>query len=132
MNKASRLFLCGLVTVVVVGVQAVLFVPVLDAQVLYGSVSGTISDQSGAVVPKAHVSVTNRATGLQREMDVDNNGHYVIPDLPPGSYDLKVTASGFKPLTQTSLTVGANTVAIADAKLELAPCPIRSRSRHQR
>ena len=119
MNKASRLFLFGLVTLAVVGVQSVLFVPVLDAQVLYGSVSGTISDQSGAVVPKAHVSVTNRATGLQREMDVDNNGHYVIPDLPPGGYDLKVTASGFKPLTQTSLTVGANTVAIADAKLEV-------------
>ena len=42
-----------------------------SAQVLYGSVSGTIVDQSGAGVPKAHVVITNRATGIQREADAD-------------------------------------------------------------
>src|SRR5882724_1213062 len=89
------------------------------AQVLYGSVSGTIVDQSGAGVPKAHVVITNRATGIQRETDADENGHYAITDLRPGDYDLKVTASGFKPLTQTSLTIAANTVANADARLEV-------------
>src|SRR6266404_3206880 len=89
------------------------------AQVLYGSVNGTITDQSGGAVPKAHVVITNRATGIQREVDVDENGHYAVTDLPPGDYDLKVTASGFKPLTQTGLTVAANTVANADARLEV-------------
>ena len=89
------------------------------AQVLYGSVSGTIVDQSGAGVPKAHVVITNRATGIQREADADENGHYAVTDLRPGDYDLKVTASGFKPLTQTSLTIAANTVANADARLEV-------------
>src|SRR5438876_1051961 len=90
-----------------------------SAQVLYGSVGGTIVDQSGAGVPKAHVVITNRATGIQREADADENGHYAITDLRPGDYDLKVTASGFKPLTQTSLTIAANTVANADARLEV-------------
>ena len=89
------------------------------AQVLYGSVSGTITDQSGGALPKAHVVITNRATGIQREVDVDENGHYAVTDLPPGDYDLKVTASGFKPLTQTGLIVAANTVANADARLEV-------------
>ena len=89
------------------------------AQVLYGSISGTITDQSGGAVPKAHVVITNRATGIQREVDVDENGHYAVTDLPPGDYDLKVTASGFKPLTQTGLTIAANTVANADARLEV-------------
>src|SRR5882724_7147224 len=89
------------------------------AQVLYGSVSGTIVDQSGAGVPKAHVVIMNRATGIQRETDADESGNYAITDLRPGDYDLKVTASGFKPLTQTSLTIAANTVANADARLEV-------------
>jgi len=110
-------FLFGFLTLV--GMQYLLFVPVVDAQVLYGSVIGTIADQSGAGLPKAHVLVTNRATGVQREADADENGHYRVTDLPPGEYDLKVTAGGFKPLTQTSLRIGANTVAIADASLQV-------------
>jgi Carboxypeptidase regulatory-like domain/TonB dependent receptor len=119
MNTPSRLLLFGLLTFAVVLASAVLLVPLVDAQVLYGSVSGTVVDQSGAVVPKAHVLVTNRATSVQREADVDANGHYAITDLPPGGYDLKVTATGFKPLTQTNLTVAANTVTNADAKLQV-------------
>src|SRR5437588_5178890 len=119
MNKARRLLLLGLVTLAIVVVQGVLFIPVLEAQVLYGSVSGTVADQSGAVVQKAHVVVTNRATRVQREGNADENGHYIITDLPPGDYDLKVTASGFKPLTQTNLRIEANTVANADAKLQV-------------
>src|SRR5229473_6699324 len=89
------------------------------AQVLNGSVSGTIADQSGAAVPKAHVTVTNRATGAVRETDADENGHYTITDVRPGDYDLKVTASGFKPLTQTNLTIAANIVTNADASLQI-------------
>src|SRR5437016_10654155 len=90
-----------------------------DAQVLFGSVSGTVTDQSGAGVPKAHVTLINKATSIQREADTDDSGHYTITDMPPGNYDLKVTASGFKPLTQTNLTVAANTVMNGDAKLKV-------------
>jgi len=90
-----------------------------DAQVLYGSVTGTVTDQSGAGVPKAHVVVTNHGTGVKREADADDTGHYTITDVPPGEYDLKVTASGFKPLTQTNLAVAANTLSNGDAKLQV-------------
>src|SRR5256884_1567525 len=90
-----------------------------DAQVLYGSVTGTVTDQSGAGVPKAHVVVTNHGTGVVREADADDTGHYTITDVPPGAYDLKVTASGFRPLTQTNLAVAANTVSNGDAKLQV-------------
>lgn len=90
-----------------------------DAQVLYGSVTGTVTDQTGAAVARAHVVATNRATSVQREADTDENGHYRIPDLPSGSYDLKVTATGFKPLTQTGLSITANTVTDADIALQV-------------
>ena len=89
------------------------------AQVLYGSVTGTVADQSGAGVPKAHAVVTNRATAVVREGDADDSGHYTITDVPPGEYDLRVTASGFKPLTQTNLVVAANTVTNGDARLQV-------------
>src|SRR5713226_1342645 len=119
MSKLSWLLLLGLVTLAAVSVQTVMFVPVLNAQVLYGSVTGTVSDQSGAGVPKAHVTATNRATSVVREADADENGHYTITDLAPGNYDLKVTASGFKPLTQTNLMVAADTVANVDVNLQV-------------
>src|SRR5437773_1770512 len=119
MSKASRSFIFGLVTLAVLSVQTVLFVPALKAPVLYGSVTGTVTDQSGAGVPKAHAVVTNRATGVAREADADDDGHYTITDVAPGEYDLKVTATGFKPLAQTSLTVGANTVTNGDTKLQV-------------
>src|SRR5438874_10132889 len=90
-----------------------------DAQVLFGSVSGTVTDQSGAGVPRAHVTLINRATSVQKEADADESGHYTITDVPPGNYDLKVTASGFKPLTQTNLSVSVNTVTNADVKLQV-------------
>src|SRR2546422_1155223 len=119
MSKLSWLLLLGLVTLAAVSVQTVMFVPVLNAQVLYGSVVGTVTDQSGAGVPRAHVTATNRATSVVREADADENGHYTITDLAPGNYDLKVTASGFKPLTQTNLMVAANTVANVDVNLQV-------------
>jgi Carboxypeptidase regulatory-like domain/TonB dependent receptor len=99
--------------------MALLVVRPMGAQVLYGSVTVTVTDQSGAGVPKAHIILTNRATSATREADADENGHYSVTDLPPGDYDLKVTASGFKPLTQTNLTVAANTVMNGDAKLQV-------------
>src|SRR5216684_3041159 len=119
MSKLSWLLLLGLVTLAAVSIQTVMFVPVLNAQVLYWSVVGTVMDQSGAGVPKAHVTATNRATGVTREADADSDGHYRITDLAPGDYDLKVTASGFKPLTQTNLAVAVNTLTNGDAKLQV-------------
>ncbi len=89
------------------------------AQVLYGSVTGTVTDQTGAAVPKAHVVVTNRATGVARGADADDTGHYVIIDVSPGNYDLTVKVSGFKPLTQTGLTIRTNTVTNADINLQV-------------
>src|SRR2546427_11088991 len=108
MSKLSWLLLLGLVTPAAVSVQTVMFVPVLNAQVLYGSVVGTVTDPSGAGVPRAHVTTTNRATSVVREADADENGHYTITDLPPGNYDHKVKASGLQPPTNTNLVASVN------------------------
>jgi len=81
-----------------------------SAQVLYGSIVGTLTDESGAVVPKGAVTVTNTSTGLSRKATADDSGYYSIPNLPEGTYDLSVSASGFKPYTQTAINVQINGV----------------------
>ena len=85
-----------------------------SAQVLYGSVVGTLTDETGAVVPKATVTVTNTSTGLSRQATTNDIGYYSIPNLPEGSYDLAVAAGGFKPYTQTGVSVRINSVTRTD------------------
>src|SRR5215469_4989564 len=91
----------------------------LHAQVLYGSVTGTVTDQSGAVVPGAQVTVTNEATGLKREATSDASGFYRVLDLPQGSYTVEITTGGFKPLKVTGIFVVIGQVHAQDLQLEV-------------
>ncbi|MCL4854330.1 MAG: carboxypeptidase regulatory-like domain-containing protein, partial [Bryobacteraceae bacterium] len=78
-------------TCVAAGAIAIsLYSPMASAQVLYGSIVGTVTDQSGAVVPKAAVRVTNTSTGLTREVTTDTSGYYSIPNLLQGTYDVSI------------------------------------------
>ena len=90
-----------------------------SAQVLYGTVSGNVSDQSGAIVPEATVTLTNKGTGQVRETTANSDGNYSIPNVLPGVYELKVTKQGFSTYTETGLNVTANNVARIDAKMKV-------------
>ena len=90
-----------------------------SAQVLYGSIVGTLTDQTGAVVPKATVTVTNTSTGLSRQATTDDAGYYSIPNLPEGIYDLSITAGGFRPYTQKGVNVSINAVTRVDATMQV-------------
>ena len=72
----------------------------LAAQTFRGTILGTVTDASGAVVPGAKVSVKNLATGLERTSEASADGSYTLPELPIGTYSVTVTQSGF----QTSIT----------------------------
>ncbi len=91
----------------------------LQAQVLYGSVVGTVTDPSGAVIPNVNISLTNKDTGLQREDKTNESGYYSISNVMPGTYDVKATGPGFRTANRTGLTVAANTVARADFGMEV-------------
>ena len=60
-----------------------------------GSFSGTVSDNSGAVISGANVKVTSQATDLSREAKTDDSGHYLVPLLPVAFYTIQVEAPGF-------------------------------------
>lgn len=96
-----------------------LLTPHASAQVLYGSIVGTVTDPSGSVIVKANITVTHTATGLSRTASADEAGYYAIPNLPQGAYDLSVNAAGFKPLTQKGVNVSINTVTRADVNLQV-------------
>ena len=76
------------------------------------TLSGTVTDRSGAVIPKAEISAKNTATGVVRSSETNSAGFYTVPGLPPGNYSVSVTAAGFSTAVRTSvtLTVGAQQV----------------------
>src|SRR3989442_1010939 len=79
------------------------------AQVTGATLSGTVTDTSGAVIPGVMVSVKNRGTGVVRNVKTDEAGFYSAPNLLAGSYDVTSSAAGFSTVTQSNitLTVGA-------------------------
>jgi outer membrane receptor protein involved in Fe transport len=88
-------------------------------QVLYGSIVGLVQDPSGSAVPGAEVGLTNTGTGQTFSGVSDEAGRFTLPNLQPGTYDLKVTAKGFKPYVRERILVTANTVTRADMQLEV-------------
>jgi outer membrane receptor protein involved in Fe transport len=99
----------GLAAVALTGL--LLSVP-LSAQVAGGTLSGTVTDQSGAVIPNGQVSIKNVATGVTRDVTGDASGFYTAPNLLPGDYEVTVSAPGFATEVRTgiTLTVGAQQV----------------------
>jgi hypothetical protein len=84
-----------------------------------GSLSGTLKDQSDAVVPGATVTLVNTALGSQFRAVSDGRGFYSFPTLPVGNYDLTVEAAGFKTQKKTNLTVDTDAALKVDVVLEL-------------
>jgi hypothetical protein len=79
------------------------------AQVSGATMTGVVSDASGAVIPNAIVSIKNVATGETRALTTDSAGFYTAPNLLPGSYEITATAPGFSTAVRSgvTLTVGA-------------------------
>ena len=81
----------------------------VNAQVSGATMTGTVSDASGAVIPNAQISIKNLATGEVRAVTTNSAGFYSLPNLLPGSYEVTATAPGFSTEVRSgiTLTVGA-------------------------
>jgi hypothetical protein len=101
----------GCVSAMVLMVWFLASIP-LYSQVVGGSLSGTITDESGSAIPKATVSITNVATGVTTNGTTNAQGIYNEPNLLPGSYQVTISAPGFDTSIQSGviLTVGSQQV----------------------
>jgi protocatechuate 3,4-dioxygenase beta subunit len=75
-----------------------------------GTIRGTVTDANGAVIPNASVKITDKSTGLSRDLTTNGEGNYEAAALKPGTYEVMVIATGFKKTIVETVLSGAETV----------------------
>src|SRR5258708_4415916 len=109
---------------VVVRVSVATLFLMLSAMALFGqsergTITGTVHDASGAVIPGAKVSVTATATNSKQDYLSNDSGDYTASSLAVGQYDIRIEKAGFRPAELKGVTVNAATSVRADASLEV-------------
>jgi hypothetical protein len=89
------------------------------AQSGVGSISGTIKDDTGRVIPGVRITLRNSDTQVERTAQTDTGGFYVFPSVSVGQYEIQVVATGFKPYKRTGLIVDVGTKLQEDIGLEV-------------
>lgn len=87
------------------------------AQSQFGAITGTVTDPNGAVVPGARVTVSGVSVGLSRTATTDSQGFYAFRQLPPGTYNINVAASGFAEKAATNQSVSVETTTSVNIQL---------------
>ncbi len=104
---------------VLVFAVALMFVVPLSAQVTQGSIIGSVADASSSPVPNATVAVKNEGTNAERTVVTNENGDYRVAGLEAGSYQVSVSAPGFKTFTKARTSLTMSQVLRVDAVLEV-------------
>ncbi len=115
MNKILRTALA----LAVIACASSFFVGTASAQSVYGSIFGTVSDNSGAVIPNATITVTSPSKNTVVTSTSNASGDYSVPHLIPDVYNLKVVAKGFKPFEAQGITVSADTAPRIDPTMQV-------------
>jgi Carboxypeptidase regulatory-like domain len=93
-------------------------VPSAAAQIS-GAIGGTVTDESGAVVSAAKVTVTNKDTAAERDASTDASGHYRFAALPLGPYEVSASKQGFSTVVRTGILVVVNEEGAVDLQLKI-------------
>ncbi|HEY9430358.1 MAG TPA: carboxypeptidase-like regulatory domain-containing protein, partial [Blastocatellia bacterium] len=91
----------------------------VDAQVLYGSLTGNVTDPTGAAVAGAKVEALNIGTGVSTSIVTDERGAYIFSSLQAGLYKVTITSANFKALAQENVRIESNTIRRLDAQLQV-------------
>jgi Carboxypeptidase regulatory-like domain/TonB dependent receptor-like, beta-barrel len=89
------------------------------SQNVYGTIAGTVTDASGAVIGAATVTLTNLETGAKRDISTDASGNYTFPNILPGRYRIEVEKSGFKKFGREPIVVQIESGLRVDIALEV-------------
>ncbi len=99
---------------------AIIFTLTALAQSNTGSITGVITDQAGAIVPNATVTVTNQGTNEKRTVQADADGRYEVLSLPTGAYSIEASSSGFQAVSVKDLKLAVGERARADVALTVS------------
>ena len=99
---------------------ALAIAPAAYAQVLYGSITGQVTDSTGGALPGTNVQVVNVGTGVTKSTVTDPRGAFIFSDLIPGVYDVSFELTGFKNVVQKGVRVDSNSVRRIDVPLEVS------------
>ncbi|HXA53126.1 MAG TPA: TonB-dependent receptor [Candidatus Acidoferrum sp.] len=89
------------------------------AQTVYGSIVGTVTDASGAIIPGANITLANLGTNEQKTTQSGNDGNFVFVNLLPGAYNVTVEKTGFKRLVRQQIAVEVQSSIRIDAALQV-------------
>lgn len=89
------------------------------AQVLYGTLTGNVTDTTGAAVPNADVKAHEVSTGVEKDVKSNSEGVYLFSDLNPGTYEITITAPGFGAVHQDNVAVLTNTSQRVNVQLKV-------------
>src|SRR5271163_305398 len=84
-----------------------------------GSISGTVKDPSGRVVPKAEITILETSTGLSHHATANSKGYYTLPVLPVGRYELEAQSPGFRSYQRKDIVLDTNASLTIDVAFEL-------------
>lgn len=90
-----------------------------NAQVLYGSIVGNVTDASSAPISGAQIQITNIETGLERVANSNNLGAYNFSNVPSGSYRISIQSEGFSTFVRNQIAVSINEVVRVDGTLQI-------------
>ncbi|MEE8177204.1 MAG: TonB-dependent receptor, partial [Acidobacteriota bacterium] len=89
------------------------------AQLTRGTITGTVTDQSGAAVPGAAITITHVDTGIARQAETGANGRYEAPNLSVGNYEVRATLAGFQTSVRTGIELTVGRHAVVDHVLQV-------------
>ncbi len=106
-------------TVIVAALFAIVTMGSANAQLYTGSVSGVVTDQSGAVVPQVQVTLVDTDKGFTFLAKTDGSGRYLFRQVSPGNYKVSITAPNFQPELKEGVTVAVNQNVSVDFALKV-------------
>src|SRR5579885_3678055 len=92
----------------------------VNAQVLYGALTGNVTDPTGAPIPGAHVEAVNQETNVKTETDTDVHGVYRFTDVQAGVYRVTFSSKSFRTVVENNVQVQVSTVRRVDVQLTIS------------
>jgi len=100
-------------------ISLLIIAPVVAAQESRATIGGTVLDPSGAAIPNVRITLTEVRTGVKTFATSDSVGHYNLPFLPPGEYEIQAEISGFKTFVRKGIRLASSDHPVLDLKMEI-------------